>query len=88
MNFKIEGNIISGSNIVKDDNFKKEYVGTYNSETNEVEVFVTYSFGQIATYKGKLGKNGEETKLRFEITKPSKAKGEALVGDWGYVSGE
>ena len=81
------GDKIKGSNVQKEANFKKKYSGIIDEQTNQVEIRVEYSFGQVAKYTGVLSrKNGEDTTLKFEILE--KGKGNSFVGDWGLIRGK
>ena len=88
--FKIKDKKIYGGNVQNDYSsiVRKDYSGSYDPETKQLEITVTYSFGQIASYSGILSENGQETRLKFQITKAADEEGNALVGDHGFVVGK
>ena len=79
------GDRIQGSNANSDNiNTKKEYDGTYDIDTNQVRINVTYSTGDIGVYSGVLASEGQISILNFEMI-----KGVSLcsTGDFGFNKG-
>ena len=90
INLKIKGNKITGKSEQEDPingQVTKIYTGTFNPKTREVRIDVSYNYGQKGVYTGILGKDGEDTRLRMEVTQQSENVSNARVGDYCYVGG-
>jgi hypothetical protein len=90
MQFKIKDNQVCGGNVQNDFSsiVRKDYKGSFDPQTKQLNITVTYSFGQIANFVGVLAENGNETRLNFQIIRAAEEEGNAIVGDNGIVVGK
>jgi len=88
--FCLKGTKISGANSqvlrnnISNTIYEKTYQGTYNPQTRDVNITVTFSSGYVLIYTGKLAGEGQITTFKYDNVKGS---GKNITGDYGYNSG-